>query len=263
MPAHHRVRPRTMLRMCNAGSGVRVHVCIGAASLALAGGLACKPSVDVGCELDADCERGEMCELASAACIDRIVDTTSTESPAPASFTAKPVPFFRGRVCTVHDVQAGAKIPVRLDPCFHPCLASGTHHFKHYFSCLGKRCEAWATMYVDADSVADGCPADAFGQFDPAMCVYNHAIDLAVEVKVRGEPVIGTVALEVPFLSNADAAEIAPRFDDAEFINSKIDYYPQDPTRLVGGMPINLGSASPVPPASCADGACPCYDIGL
>lgn len=230
------------------------------AGLALAGGLACAPSVDAGCSADASCERGEMCDLAMGECVTIDVDTTSTETPAPASFSGKPMPFFRGNVCTVHDVQTGAPIPVHLDPCLHPCLATNSHHFQHYYTCVGTHCQAYATSFYDVDATA--CPADAFSKFDPSMCVYGKTVDLTITVTVQDEPVSGTLQLEVPFLSNADAAMLAPDYASAELV-AAIEQYPQETNRIVGGMPITLSPSSPAPPASCDAGACPCYQVGF
>lgn len=230
------------------------------AGLALAGGPACAPSVDPGCSADSNCGRGEMCDLSIGECVDVEAMTDSTENPAPASFTGKPVPFFRGNVCTVHDVQTGAAIPVHLDPCLHPCVATNSHHFQHYYNCVGTHCEAWATMFYDADATA--CPADAFSKFDPAMCVYGSAVDLTITVTVQDEPVSGSLELEVPFISNADAAMLAPNYESAALVEA-IEQYPQEMGRIVGGMPITLSPSSPAPPASCAAGACPCYQVGF
>ncbi|HWB75337.1 MAG TPA: hypothetical protein VG755_10280 [Nannocystaceae bacterium] len=230
------------------------------AGLVLAGAPACAPTVDPGCSADSNCERGEMCDLMVGECVDIVVDTSSTETPAPGSFNGKPVPFFRGNVCTVHDVQTGAAIPVVLDPCLHPCIATNSHHYQHYYNCLGTHCEAWATMFYDADATA--CPAEAFGKFDAAQCVYGNAVELKITVTVQDEPVSGSLELEVPFLSNADAASLSPGYD-SDALNAAIEHYPQEPNRIVGGMPITLSTSSPAPPASCAGGACPCYQVGF
>ncbi|MBC8067062.1 MAG: hypothetical protein IAG13_01915 [Deltaproteobacteria bacterium] len=241
-----------------------VTACIAGAALGLAA--ACAPKADVAdCSETKPCGRGEICDLEVNECIDAGLEVENTENPAPMTFSAKPVPFFRGRVCTVHEVQAGAAIPIRLDPCLHSCIDSNSFHHKHYYSCVGTRCEAWAMMYVDAASVAEGCPADAFAKFDPAECVYkdDEAVDFSITVTVDEEPVQGSVSLEVPFLNNLDTAAIAADFDNTDLIREKIEQYPQDEARIVGGKPITLSAASPAPPASCAGGACPCYDVGF
>jgi hypothetical protein len=240
-----------------------VTACIAGAALGLAAA-ACAPKAEVAdCSETKACPRGEVCDLEVNECIDAGLEVENTENPAPMTFSAKAVPFFRGKVCTVHDVKAGAAIPIRLDPCLHPCLTSNSFHHKHYYSCVGTRCDAWAMMYVDAASVAEGCPADAFAKFDKEMCVYAKPVDLSITVKVDEEPVQGTVSLEVPFLSNLDAAAIAADFDNTDLINEKIEQYPKDDKRIVGGKPITLSAASPAPPASCEGDACTCYEIGF
>jgi hypothetical protein len=239
----------------------RIRTLFGFGLVALIG---CAPNVeDAECTETKPCGRGEVCDLELNACVMANVDTTTTETPAPATFTGKPVPFFRGNVCTLHDVQAGAPVPVHLEPCFDACISSNSFHHKHYYTCTGTHCQAWAMMYVDANATA--CPADAFTKFDPARCVYDpmKAVDLSIEVVVQGEPVQGTMTLEIPYLSNADLVEIAANFDDTDLLREKIDQYPQEQNRIVGGMPINLSAASPAPPASCAGGACPCYQVGF
>jgi hypothetical protein len=240
-----------------------VHACIAGAWLGLAASVgACGPNAESAeCNEDKPCGRGEVCDLEVDECVPAEVDITSTETPAPADFTAKPVPFFRGKVCTVHDVKSGAAIPVRLDPCFHPCITSNTFHHKHYYSCVGTHCEAWAMMYVEANGTA--CPADAFGAFDKALCVYDKPVDLTIAVTVDDEPVQGSLYLEVPFLNNADTAAIAADFENTDLINAKINQYPQDEGRRVGPMEINLSAASPAPPAKCEGDACPCYEVGF
>jgi hypothetical protein len=241
------------------------HACIVGASIGLVASLlACAPQAEQAeCSETTACGRGQICDLEVNECVDAEVDTQSTETPAPMTFSAKPVPFFRGRVCTVHDVQAGAAIPIRLDPCLHPCLTSNSFHHKHYYSCVGTRCDAWAMAYFDAASITEGCPADAFEKFDRSMCVFDKPVDLSITATVDGEPVQGSLSLEVPFLNNQDTAEIAVNFDDTELIRSKIEQYPKDEARVVGGKPITLTAQSPAPPESCADGACPCYEIGF
>ncbi len=210
--------------------------------------------------MDEECDRGEVCEIETAECVDRVVDTTNTETPAPATFSSKAVPFFRGEVCTVHDVQAGQPIPIRLNPCFDPCITSNSFHHKHYYSCVGTHCQAWAIMYVDANATA--CPADAFGRFEESRCVYDKPVDLSITVTVADEPVSGNLYLEVPFLSNADMTEIAANFDNTDLIREKIDFYPQEAGRKVGAD-ITMRPDGPMPPASCDAGGCECVKVGF
>lgn len=251
------VRPQTAISRAILTAGL---VVVSAASLA-----ACAPIADQGCSADEDCDRGEVCEMATSECIAATVDTTSTENPAMASFAGKPVPMFRGTVCMPHEVKSGEKVPVSIQPCFHPCLQQGKFHHQHYYYCEGSRCNAWAVLYVEASSIPAGCPADAFGQFDRAMCTgLSSPIDIEIATTLESGPVKGSMTFEIPYLSNADMAEIAGKFDDSAFIQSKIDKYPRADNRVVGGRDISLLPSNPVPPASCVGNPdCPCYDVGF
>lgn len=237
--------------------------------LGLALGLAataCAPQGQSGqCQVDEDCMgRGQVCDTVDSICVDDEVDLSSTEDPAPMTFSNKPVPFFRGQVCTVHEVESGAPIPVSINPCLHPCLERGSHHFKHSFSCIGATCDAYVVMWVDADSGPQGCPENAFGEFDPAQCVYGDAIELQMSTNLDSGPISGTMELEIPFLSNADIAQIAGGSDSTDAILELIEQYPRDADRIVGGRAISILPGNPEPPAAC-DGmsGCDCYGIGL
>jgi hypothetical protein len=175
--------------------------------------------------------------------------------------------YHRGRVCTLQQVQAGASFPVRLEPCLHPCLAPGLFKFKHSWNCLGASCQAWAVMWIRADSLPEGCPGDAFGAFDPSQCVYSESVAVELEISpvlADGSPVQGSMRLEVPFLTNADIAEVAAKSDDAELLASKIDQYPPLDERTVVDA-ISLLPTDPAPPESCGETGedCECFSIGF
>lgn len=237
---------------------------IACASVLLAVG-GCAPAADSGdCGENDPCEgRGQMCDLEASECIDIVVDTTNTETPAPANFTDKAAPFHRGTVCFAESVQAGMAVPVALIPCFHSCMTSSTHHHKNYYSCLGSSCDAWASVYYTLDGV--DCPADAFGAFPKEMCVFPEPVNLSIGTTIgEGEAVQGTMTLEVPFLTNEDAAIIDAAADDTELelMKMRIEQYPPQDARIVGE--IDLRSANPAPPAMC-NGAenCTCKEIGF
>ncbi len=224
----------------------------------------CLPEGQSGqCMVDADCVgRGQVCDTTNSICVDKTYDGTTTESPAPSNFMGKIVPFFRGRVCTVTEVRSGSTIPVQMTPCWHPCLDVKEFHFKHYFECIGSSCNAWALNWVTADGA--GCPADAFSEFDAAMCNWGTPVELAVDTTLDTGPITGSMLLEIPFLSNADMAALAASGVSPDDIKAAVFKYPQDPSRLVNdGNPISLLDQHPVPPASCADGGCSCFDIGF
>jgi len=231
-----------------------------------AGALAssCGPAVESGeCSEGSPCPRGEMCNLEMAICEPIDLPTDATESPAEASFADKAFPFFRGQVCTVTETQAGAQFPVFLSPCVHPCLDVSRFEFKHSWNCTGSTCEAFAAMWMNADGNA--CPQDAFGQFPAAQCQYDTPVTLYIDPTYGdGAPVQGTMEFEVPFLSNADAAAIAASDGDVGVIEDRMQQYPQDPARIVGGAPISLLESHPAPPADCGpDGSgCDCFDVG-
>lgn len=237
----------------------------GCAVAALALGVVGCPQGEAGqCTVDADCHgRAQVCDAFNSICIDEEVDLSSTEDPAPASFTNKAVPFFRGQVCTTHEVEAGAPIPVSVSPCLHPCFQRGAHHFKHFFNCVGSSCEAYVVMWVTGSSDDAGCPADAFGQFDQGECVYGDPVDLTISTNLDSGPINGTMELEIPYLSNADIEMIAGGSDSNAEIKALIDQYPQEPGRVVGGRSISILPGNPTPPESCEDGACDCFSVGF
>lgn len=234
------------------------------ASGALASALGCSPTIDNdGCSQDVDCTgRGEVCDIPNNTCIPRVVDTTATESPAPMTFSSAIVPFHRGQVCMPHEVKSGADVPVTLVPCFHPCLTQGAFRHKHYYECVGSRCDAWGLMYIEASSGPEGCPADAFGAFDRALCSNAPAINLSIGTTIDSGPVNGTMSFEIPFLTNADAAAIAANFEDVELIRDRIEQYPPDDARVPGNRDISLSPNHPEPPANCETG-CDCFDVGF
>ena len=224
----------------------------------------CAPTVDTGCNEDADCDRGQLCEAGTAECVDQNLDLTSTENPAPSDFSTKIVPFFRGTVCTVHSVQAGASFPVYMSPCLHPCLTSSSFQFKHNWNCIGSSCDAYALMWVSAEGAA--CPADAFGKFDRSQCDYSTEVAFSINpVYDDGRAIEGQMRLEIPFLSNADASQIAADPDNAGLRDNTIQKYPQEMGRIPGGMDISLLSSNPPPPAECGESgaACDCFDVGF
>ncbi|MCA9651590.1 MAG: hypothetical protein H6712_30470 [Myxococcales bacterium] len=213
------------------------------------------------CDEDRPCEgRAQVCDLETLECVAAEVDTSSTLDPAPASFADQVIPFFRGEVCLPHEAQSGAPLPILMRPCLHPCIAASSYEFRHTFSCVGSRCDALALMWVSGSGSA--CPPDAFGQFDATQCQYATEVEFTIDTNTSNGPISGTMEVEVPFLSNADMATIAANADDAT-IRQLVDQYPEDAGRIPDGRPVSLLASNPAPPASCRDGACPCYPIGL
>ncbi len=242
---------------------------IKAATVACALGVGCGPVGSSGqCDESLPCEgRGEECDLLNNVCVPIDVDTSSTESPAPATFSQKPIAFHRGQVCLQHQVQAGQAFPVMLNPCLHPCIDTTNnlvYKFKHNWKCVGSSCEAWVVMWVTADS-ATNCPENAFSEFDPAQCVYlPEPVETFIDPTLGdGTSVQGTMLMEIPFLTNADIAAIAASNADANLIQSKIDQYPRDDSRVPGGMAITLAAGNPPPPETCTAGGCDCFQVGF
>ena len=228
--------------------------------------VSCAPAVDSGeCSEGSGCPRGEMCNLAEAVCELIDLPTDATESPAPATFTNKNIPFFRGRVCTVTETAPGEAFPVFINPCLHPCLDVSKFEFKHSWTCQGSSCDAYAVLWMNVDA-ASACPEDAFGQFPAGQCQYTTPVTLSIDpVYGDGAPVKGSMALEIPFLSNEDAEAIAAADGGPGVTESRMAQYAPDPARIVGGAPISILDSHPAPPADCGpDGSgCDCFEIGF
>lgn len=226
---------------------------------------ACAPRAeDGGCSEDDPCRgRGEVCELETNECVVAEVDTTTVEHPAPASFTNKVITFHRGEACLPHEVKSGEPMPLRLRPCLHPCVTVGSYEYKHSFTCRGSHCEAEAFMWMTAASAAEGCPADAFASFDASLCRYDTEVELTLATRTSDGPISGDMLLELPFLTNADATALAADPDDSEAVEMLVQQYPQQQNRIPAGRAISLLPGNAAPPATCADGACPCHPIGF
>ncbi len=225
----------------------------------------CAPAVESGeCSAGAPCPRGSECNLDEAICEDLDHPTAATETPSEANFTNKDIPFFRGRVCTVTESQAGASFPVWVNPCLHPCLDVSRFEFKHSWTCTGSTCEAYAAVWMNVDGAA--CPEDAFGEFAASECNYSTPINFEIApVYGDGSPVQGSMTFEMPFLSNEDAAAIAAASGSQGVIEERLQQYPQDPARIVGGGPISILDSSAAPPENCGEdgSACDCFEIGF
>ncbi|MCA9704659.1 MAG: hypothetical protein KDK70_02280 [Myxococcales bacterium] len=241
------------------------HWALGMAFGVAAGAVACAPRSDSGgCAEDLDCARGDYCDTTARQCVAADLDTTATESPAEATFTDKIVPFHRGEICLPMEVQSGAGMPVLMRPCVHPCLAVSSFEFRHDFECVGSSCDALALMWMIASSDGTaGCPADAFGAFDQSQCVYDTEVEFTLATETSNGPIRGSMRLEVPFLSNADMAQIAANPEDHDTIEQLVHQYPEDDGRVPDGRSISILSSHPAPPTSCRDGACPCFPIGF
>jgi len=225
----------------------------------------CAPTEATRCGADTECSSRTMCDLPSGACVPTDVDTSNTEDPATPQFVNKAIPFFRGRVCAPLEVQAGSAFPVRLNPCLHPCIEPARRQINQAWNCVGSSCEALAVLWIEGNSTASGCPEDAFGRFDRALCNWSVEQTLSIQpVLDNGDPVQGIMTLEVPYLSNEDAAELAEDPRNFTLLREKVDQYPVDEDRFAGDVGISLLPGNPAPPADCAtDGDCECFRIGF
>ena len=223
---------------------------------------ACGPAESSGeCATGRPCEnRGEVCDVTLSECIPQDLDVDATATPTPANFTGVALPFFRGKVCVAKGgVKPGETVPVKFSPCLHPCITGGGYKFKKQYRCTGSSCEAASLQYYGTAS-GTGCPKDAFGRFDKSMCVYTDIKASAGPFVIPTGPVTGVATIEVPFLTNEDAAKIRDGATTDQ-IWELIYKYPQDPNRVFH-LTLNAGNASP--PADCSDESkCDCREIGF
>jgi hypothetical protein len=242
---------------------IRLREVFGVTSLALVGLVFGCFAEDSGeCSAGAPCpNRGEACDDTTKTCERQDLDVDGTgPSPAPASFVAT-IPFFRGTVCAATNVQPGDKIPVKIDMCVDPCVSPKGHKFKSQYRCNGSNCETALIVYLP-DAQGANCPADAFGKFPKANCqtVTIEASVGPLSIQSTG-PITGTGTLELPFLTNDDAAAIAGT-DDFDKVWQLIYKYPQDAGRV---FQLSMNANNPKAPANCTDdpSLCSCKEIGF
>jgi len=202
-----------------------------------------------------------MCELDTNECLATGLQTTATVDPAPATFSNTIAPFHRGEICLPLEVESGSSMPVLMRPCMHPCVTVSSFEFRHTFECLGSSCDALALMWMNTSG--SGCPPDAFGSFDPGQCVYGTEVEFQLLTETSNGPIRGNMRLEVPFLSNEDAATIAADPSNNDAIDQLVHQYPQSDGRVPNGQSVSIQNSHPTPPASCRDGACTCFPIGF
>ncbi|MGB1699123.1 MAG: hypothetical protein ACPHRO_04150, partial [Nannocystaceae bacterium] len=264
-------------------------------SLSVSGALgACIPPGESGqCSSDEDCTgRGTVCELTTSECIPISKDYSTTAEPSPPmSFSDKAIPFFRGRICSApnQEVQTGSPVPVTFQPCLHPCISTNSYQYHNQYFCTGGSCDAFSVFWAVGSS--ENCPADAWGEFDPAMCSYNLSSNTNIgPIIIDGVPIDALLSYEIPYLSNLDITKIAEymgldtdtklstatdecasqcsgsdNLDGCLFgcYAKQIVYtYPRDAART---KLFNVDNTGPIPPANCTDdpAQCECYEIGF
>ena len=210
--------------------------------------LGCSPSGSTSeCSNSKPCDgRGEVCENNS--CVQAEVDLSSTDPEfAGGDFGPIALPFFRGTVCAPRQVQSGSVIPFKFEMCVHPCVAFTNFKFSHHHVCDSGVCSADVLAWL-RDAAGTACANDAFGKFSTDQCVYV-TIDASLgPITANGGDHSGAVDVEIPYLSNADIAEIE---GGAEFgrVQEIIQQYPQDPSRVIT---VDIEPGHPAAPESCS-----------
>ena len=213
------------------------------------------------CAQGKPCEtRGEACDESINECVPQDLDVDATGPvPAPASFSGVALPFFRGKVCMPTAVKPGDTIPVKLSMCINPCISAGSYTFKKQYKCTGSYCDSAVLEYYGKASGA-GCQQDTFGQFDAAQCVYTDIKASAGPFVINGNAVTGNAKVEIPFLTNEDAAQIRDGAS-TDTVWALINQYPQDPERV---FDISMSGSNAAAPGDCVDESkCVCKTIGL
>jgi hypothetical protein len=180
-----------------------------------------------------------------------------------SDFDTMPIPFFRGELCTVNEMTAGAPLPTRITPLLHDCLAVSRSEIRHVFTCTGSRCQAYSVVWVEASG--SGCPSNVFGEFPMEEGNMDTAIDKSIAglKDSTGAPLVGLLSLELPYLTNDDLVPIADYTGSevGELITMAAEKYPPvDGRKTV----INMSADGPMPPENCVDKSlCTCINIGL
>jgi hypothetical protein len=229
--------------------------------------LGCAPAGEAGfCDEAEPCPgRGQVCDTVSHLCMTETLQVESTEDNAPSDFTDKVIPFFRGQMCVPTEVESGSLMPASITACMHPCIVPTDITFRHFFECIGSSCEAFATMWVVADSAPGGCPPDAFSRFDRSNCEWQGPAEFQIDTSDGPDgDIVGSMLIEVPYLTNADMERLVDADLDQDLTREVIEAYPQDAGRIPGERAVWILPDNPAPPESCLTGdGCTCFDIGF
>lgn len=168
------------------------------------------------------------------------------------------LPFFRGRVCVSDTVQPGAALAVSVSTCVHPCLKFAGFKQKWVYRCEDAGCEVGLVFY-HPDTTGTACPADVFGEFDPALCNF---VEPPIQLDITPPETTGAASLLMAFMTNDDVAAILGGDDEGMSVWSRIDTHAQAPERRLA---LDFAAENPEAPADCGEGVagCLCADIGL
>lgn len=212
---------------------------------------------DPACGACGDCEgRGRVCEPDSGACLSTTLSETAS---AQGDFAGLAAPLFRAEVCLPATARPGDAIPVQLITCTHPCLTVHGFSFKKQYRCDdASTCEAVVIAYYP---MVDGhdCPADVFGAFPTAACHSTVINASAGPFIIDGTAISGGATIEIPLLSNADAAAIRDGASVDAIWDLIYQYAPQS-DRIFA---VELGAQYQGAPVDCASDGCVCHKIGL
>ncbi len=236
-------------------------ICL-AFALAWAPATGCLPDSSEGeCSATNPCtERGLECNLNTRTCEAVEVNTDSLDPEfAGGSFGPSALPFFRGRVCMPSAVKTGDAIPVKIEPCLHPCVAVDSFHFTQKYMCNDSDCEIILAQWFMASG--DACPAEALERFPQATCQYPQAVNATVgPINVNGLSLSGEMEVELPFLNLAEADEFADNIS-ADRAFEIVKTYPDNPDRR---LPISIQPDNADAPADCTDESqCNCVEFGF
>lgn len=249
----------------------------------LAGGIvsmACAGSVDTAeCVDDSDCAhiRGGFCDTVAAACDSTTTEHDATKTNPDVTFVGEEMTFFRGLVCTAKNgaVKTGTQIPMNVFPCLHPCLTiEEAHPLRVQTKCANTTCETFA--YRGYRVSGNNCPDDVFGQFDQSQCVYSGGIGTSVSpMEIEGEYRESFIFVEIPYLTNDDAAYIASLPDNQQnaAVKTTAYEYPLDESRRFmlevrdefAESTCGILNADPDEPTAgtAQDPDCTCFEVGF
>lgn len=220
------------------------------------------------CEVDAECgQRGFVCDTVANECVplDFEADRTGPDVVG-GEFGPTLIPFLRGMVCTMEEVESGTFIPVTVTPCLHPCMTLETDPPQTYVyhTCAGGNCEGYPVTWLNVSGT--GCPADVFASFSRDQCTMDTTATMEFRnIQLQdGTPVSGSFIVEMPYLSNDDIAAVAAASSETrgQVLKDRVRQYPPVASRR-WSVRLAPDGASPPPDGCATDGTCTCREIGF